>query len=210
MRDGLHTLLDALPDIEVSAGTDNATAALDLARTHGPDVVLIGLDDLDAALQLVRRLGADPRLAESPPRTIVFHGEFTDELLAELLRVGVSGMVDRGATRDEVVAAARAVARGRTVLGHEVVERLVDWIRAGGAAPMAGVRPEVEGLTLREREVLSLIGRGMSIEDVARELYIGISTVRTHLHRVRHKLDLRDRAQLVAFAYRSGLMHEAS
>ncbi|MGP3983832.1 LuxR C-terminal-related transcriptional regulator [Streptomyces sp. KR80] len=211
MREGLHTLLDALPDIDVVATTDSSMQTVVLARTHRPDVVLIGLADVEPSLDLIRRLRADGAGGPvAPPHAVVFHSGYTDEMVQDLLHVGAKGLVSRDATSDEVIAATRAVARGRTVLGPEIVDRLVHWFRERGATPRTAVRPEVGALTRREREVLTYIGRGMSIEDVAGELYIGISTVRTHLHRIRHKLDLKDRAQLVAFAYQAGLMSEVA
>ncbi|MBB5123147.1 hypothetical protein AF335_14990 [Streptomyces eurocidicus] len=210
MRDGLRTLLGSLPDIDVVATTDSAMETVVLTRTQRPDVVLIGFAELDPALDLIRRLGVEDHPRDNPPHAVVFHSDYTDAIVADLLCAGAKGLVNRDATSDEVIAATRTAARGRTVLGPEIVDRLVDWFRERGAAPRADERPEVDGLTRREREVLQLIGRGMSIDDVARELYIGISTVRTHLHRIRHKLDLKDRAQLVAFAYQTGLMREAA
>jgi DNA-binding NarL/FixJ family response regulator len=210
MRDGLCTLLDALPDIDVLAGTDSCIQTAMLARQYRPDVVLIGLSALEPSLDLVRRLSADTCPPDSPPRAVVFYTDCSDELVGDLLRAGVKGLLNREATSDEVIAATRTVARGRTVLGPEIADRLVAWFRERGASSQAAPHPELNALTRREHEVLTLIGRGMLIDDVAAELYIGISTVRTHLHRIRHKLGLRDRAQLVAFAYQAGMMREAS
>jgi len=210
MRDGLCTLLDALPDIDVVAGTDSSIQTAMLARQHRPDVVLIGLSELEPSLNLILRLRADYRPPDTPPRAVVFYTDCTDELVADLLCAGVKGLVNRDATSDEVIAATRTVARGRTMLSPEIVDRLVNWFRERGASLQTAMRPELSALTRREQEVLTLIGRGMSIDDVAAELYIGISTVRTHLHRIRHKLGLKDRAQLVAFAYQAGLMREAA
>lgn len=206
MRDGLCTLLDALPDFDVVAGTESCTQAALLACQHRPDVVLIGLSSLESSLDLVRRLHAGP---ERPPRAVVFYTDCTDELVADLLSAGVKGLLGREATSDEVIAATRLVARGRTALGPEIADRLVTWFCECGGLPQTAPPPELAALTSREHEVLTLIGHGMSIGDVAAELYIGIGTVRTHLHRIRHKLRIRDRAQLVAFAYQTGMLREA-
>lgn len=210
MRDGLCTLLGALPDIDVVATTDSSLQAGVLARTHRPDVILIGLAEPAPGLELIRRLNSDDQARNHPPHALVFQSEYTDAMVADLLAAGAKGLISRDSTSDEVVAATRAVACGRTVLSPDIVDRLVDWFREHGTVPPAETRSEVGALTRRELEVLRLVGRGMLTEDVAAELYIGISTVRTHLHRIRHKLALKDRAQLVAFAYRTGLMREAS
>lgn len=210
MRDGLCALLDALPDFDVVAGTDDPVQAAFLARQHRPDVVLIGLASLESSLDLVRRLHAGVHPPDTPPRAVVFYIDCTDELVTDLLSAGVKGLLNREATSDEVIAATRLVARGRTALGPEVAERLVAWFCECGGSPQTVPCPELAALTRRELEVLTLIGHGMSIDDVAAELFIGISTVRTHLHRIRHKLRIRDRAQLVAFAYQTGMLREAS
>lgn len=210
MRDGLCTLLDALPDFDVVAGTDGCIQTALLARQHRPDVVLIGLSGLEPSLNLVRKLHMDVRPPDTPPRAVVFYTDYTDELMADLLSAGVKGLLNREATSDEVIAATRTVARGRTALGPEIADRLVTWFREFGGSLRTAPHPELGALTRREHEVLTLIGHGMSIDAVAAELFIGISTVRTHLHRIRHKLDLKDRAQLVAFAHQTGMMRTAS
>lgn len=206
MREGLHTLLDALPDIDVLASTHSQMETLQLARTRRPDVVLIGVSEVAAAVRLVRRLGDEARPPRTVPGSVVFHARGDDQGVAELLRAGTRGLLNRDATSAEVITATRAVARGRVAVGPDVVDSLVEWFRDGGAAPCLDPGPEAGSLTGRERQVLSLVGQGLSVDDIAEELYIGESTVRTHLHRIRHKVGLRDRAQLVAFAYRTGLV----
>ncbi|MFE5735100.1 LuxR C-terminal-related transcriptional regulator [Streptomyces sp. NPDC056528] len=210
VRDGLRTVLDACPDIDVVATTDSSMQTAMLARTHRPDIVLIGLDEPAPDLELIRRLSAEEHPDGRLPRVVVFQFDYTDSVVADLLTAGVKGLISRDSTSDDVIAATRLAARGRTVLSPDIVDRLVGWFRDRDTIPPAGDRPEADALTRREREVLRLIGQGMSIEDAAAELYIGVSTVRTHLHRVRHKLALKDRAQLVAFAYQAGIMREAA
>ncbi|MQY12847.1 putative transcriptional regulatory protein NarL [Streptomyces sp. RB5] len=209
IRDGLRTALDACPDIDVVATTDSALQTVILSRTHHPDVVLIGLSEPAPDLDLIRRLCSQEHPDRRLPRVVVFQFEYSDAEVADLLAVGAKGLISRDSTSEEVIVATRSAARGRTVLGPDIVERLVGWFRDRGTASPAGDRPEAAALTRREREVLQLIGRGMSIEDAAAKLFIGVSTVRTHLHRIRHKVALKDRAQLVAFAYQAGLMREA-
>lgn len=209
MKEGLRALLEAQPDIDVVAATDSPVQAVVLARTYRPDVLLIGLSELDSGLELIRRTTVECGDPAIPLRTIMFHTGHSDEMLSDLLHAGANGLVRRDATSDEVIEATRTVAQGRTVLGPEIVDRLVDWFREHGSAARACARahPKIATLTPREREVLTSIGRGLSIEDVASELFIGVSTVRTHLHRIRHKLGVKDRAQLVAIAYQAGLMN---
>ncbi|MFJ5222393.1 response regulator transcription factor [Streptomyces sp. NPDC088400] len=208
VRDSLAGLLDSQSDFKVVATAESVAQTLLLTRTYRPDVVLLGLDP-EPNLQASRRLAEYGSSEESGPHVLVFHHDCTDALLSDLLLAGVKGLLNRDATGEEVLAAVRGVARGSTMLSTVVVDRLVEWFRrVYENAPRAAEMPEVTTLTLRERQVLALVGHGMTIDDVAERLYIGISTVRTHLHRIRHKLALKDRAQLVAFAYRSGLMSE--
>ena len=208
VRDSLVGLLGSQSDFEVVATADSVVQTLMLAQRHRPDVVLLGLAP-EPNLQASRRLARGGGTEESGPRVVVFHQDCTNAQISDLLLAGVKGLLNRDATSEEVLAAVRGVARGSTTLSAVVVDRLVEWFRHRyEASPHTAEMPKVDTLTLREREVLTLVGHGMTIEDVAERLYIGISTVRTHLHRIRHKLALKDRAQLVAFAYRSGLVRE--
>ncbi|MEU2834930.1 response regulator transcription factor [Streptomyces lavendulae] len=210
MREGLHTLLDALPDIDVIASTESRMETLQLARTRSPDVILIGVSEVASAVRLVRSLGEEARPPGTAPGSVVFHNRGDDRGVAELLRAGTRGLLNRDATSAEVIAATRAVARGRASVGPDVIDSLVEWFRDGFTALRFDPGPEVGSLTGRERQVLSLVGQGLSVDDIAKDLYIGVSTVRTHLHRIRHKIGLGDRAQLVAFAYRTGLVRHAA
>ncbi|MFJ9482280.1 response regulator transcription factor [Streptomyces mirabilis] len=106
----------------------------------------------------------------------------------------------------EVTSAIRAVAHQRISLSPEIIDRMVERFCEYGLAQPSVAAPPLEELTKREREVLALIGEGMLIDEIAENLYIGVSTVRTHLHRIRRKLDLKDRSQLVAYAYPTGLV----
>jgi DNA-binding NarL/FixJ family response regulator len=207
VRDSLCALLDALPDIDVVATADNVRHATELIRRHRPGVVLIGGATLRSCVDLIRAVKGERPEPVGVPYCLVFYQELTYGVMAELLRAGAKGLLNRDADRDQVVSATRAVAQGNTVLTYDVAYQLVEWFRRH-ATDTAGL--ETRLLTEREREVLILIGRGLSIGNLAEALHISVSTVRTHLHRIRHKLDLRDRAQLVAFAYRCGLVREAA
>jgi DNA-binding CsgD family transcriptional regulator len=118
----------------------------------------------------------------------------------------VNGLLVKEATGEELSSAIRAAARGQMMLAPEIAYRLVDWFRRSGNHADELLRPVLAELTPRERQILLLIADSMTTEEVAGRLAIGVTTVRTHLHRLRIKLKARDRAQLVSFAYRAGLM----
>ncbi|MFF1627528.1 MULTISPECIES: response regulator [unclassified Streptomyces] len=207
IRDGIHTLLEAESDIEVLDTTDSGLHAMMLVRTLHPDVVLTGLSLSGiSGLELVRRIGREK--GEHAPRVVVIALDGGDDMVAEALNAGVSGLLTRGATREELRSAVRAAADGHTMLAPEIAQRLVDWFRKHKDRPEP-VDGDSADLTPRERQVLLLVAEGYSTEAVAEELCIGITTVRTHLHRLRTKLAVKDRSQLVSYAYRAGLVRSA-
>jgi len=206
IRDGVRTLLDAVPDIDVIDTTDNGMEAIILVRTARPDVVVTDLNlRTISGLEMIRRLGKeDPR-----PNTVVFTGSDADKTVSDVLHAGASCLLGKDASPQELVTAIRAAAAGRIMLAPDFAQRLVTWFREQPDILESAPCPEVTELTPREREVTQMVARGMSTEEVARELIIGVATVRTHLYRVRTKLGVRDRAQLVSLAYRSGLIQPA-
>lgn len=208
VRDGLRTLLDAGPDIEVLDTTDSGIHAMMLVRTLRPDVVVTGLNLRGlSGLELIRRLGKE---AVTPkPRVVVFAMTDSDEVVTSVLHAGANGLLVKEATREELSSAIRAAAQGETMLAPRIAHRLVDWFRRSGTHSEESLRSELSELTPRERQVLLLMARGMTTDEVAAELAIGVTTVRTHVYRLRTKLKVRDRAQLVSFAYRAGLMKSA-
>jgi DNA-binding NarL/FixJ family response regulator len=205
VRDGIRTLLDADPEIEVVETTDSGIHAIILVRTLKPDVVVTGLNlHALSGLELIRRLGKE---AVTPkPRVVVFTMSDSDEVVTSVLRAGANGLLVKEATREELSSAIHAAARGQTMLAPQVTHRLVDWFRRADAHSDELLRPVLAELTPRERQVLLLMADGMTTDEVAGELAIGLTTVRTHVYRLRTKLKARDRAQLVSFAYRAGLM----
>lgn len=206
VRDGMRTLLDAVPDIDVIDTTDNGMEAIVLVRTARPDVVVTDVNlRTISGLEMIRRLGKE----DSPPNIVVFTGSNADKTVSDVLHAGASCLLGKDASPQELVAAIRAAAAGRTMLAPDVAQRLVTWFREQPDTGEATQCPEVTDLTPREREVTQMVARGMSTEEVARRLTIGVATVRTHLYRVRTKLGVRDRAQLVSLAYRSGLIRSA-
>lgn len=203
IRNGVKTLLDAVPDIEVIGTTDDGMEAIIMVRTARPDVVVTELDlRVIPGLEMIRRLDKeDPR-----PNVVVFAGLETDKTVSDVLHAGASCLIGKDANPSELIAAVRAAASGGTMLTPDIAQRLITWFREQPDSLKSMPYPEVTELTPREREVTRMIARGMSAEEVAYKLTIGVATVRTHLYRVRTKLGVRDRAQLVSLAYRSGLI----
>jgi DNA-binding NarL/FixJ family response regulator len=204
--DGLRTLLDAVPGIDVIGTTDNGMEAIVLVRTARPDVVVTDLNLRTInGLELIRRLGKE----DTPPNIVVFTGFDTDKTVSDVLHAGASCLLGKDASPQELITAIQAAAAGQTMLAPNVAERLVTWFREQPERTDPTACPELTELTPREREVTEMVARGMSTEEVARELIIGEATVRTHVYRVRTKLGVRDRAELVSLAYRTGLIHSA-
>jgi DNA-binding NarL/FixJ family response regulator len=210
VRDALATLLSSAAGIDVTGSTGNGMEAIVLARRLKPDGVVTDLKLRGIpGMEMVRRLrGEEQDLA---PQVVVFAVSDTDQVLSDVLHAGASGVLDENAGPEDLISAVRLAARGQLMLSPRIVSRLVGWFLEQHGAPAAVVpEPGTASLTPREREVMSLIARGLSAEEIAVELTIGVATARTHIYRVRCKLGVRDRAQIVALAYRSGLMQAAS
>jgi DNA-binding NarL/FixJ family response regulator len=205
VRDGLSTTLNAESDIEVVGATDSGIHAILLARTARPDVIVTGLTLYGiSGLELIKRMGQE-RISPQP-KVVVFAMNHSDQMITDVLHAGADGLLVKEATADELSAAIRAAARGQIMLAPLVANRLVSWFRRQDSQPEEQLRPALAALTPRERQVLLLIAQGKSTEEVADELAIGVTTVRTHVYRLRCKLDVKDRAQMVSVAYRSGMM----
>ena len=186
------------------------TVALDgegvlaLVRETHPDVVLMdirmpGVDGLEAT----RRIAADPALEQT--RVLVLTTFELDEYVFEALRVGASGFLVKDTEPADLIKAVRAVAAGDAQLSPSVTRRLIEHV-AVGAKPLPHERPDVARLTEREREVVTLVGEGLSNEEIAARLVVSPATAKTHVSRSMVKLGVRDRAQLVVLAYESGLV----
>jgi DNA-binding NarL/FixJ family response regulator len=205
IRSGLGALLETEPDIEVIDATDSGPHAIALTRTARPDVVVTGLELLSlSGIELIRQL--TELRADRSPRVVVYTMSDADDIVADVLHAGANGLLVKNARRDELARAIRAVANGEAVLAPSVARYLVDWFRRRDSRPDVALSRIVATLTQREQEVLLLLARGMQPAEIAGKLFIGVTTVRTHIYRLRHKLNLKDRAQLVSFAYRAGLM----
>ncbi|GAA2211245.1 response regulator transcription factor [Nonomuraea monospora] len=201
IRAGLRLMIETQPDLRVLAEASDGEQAVELALRRRPDVAL-----LDIAMPRMNGLAAARRIlsAPSPPRVIMLTMYDTDENLDVSLHAGVSGFLLKGAPPEHLFAAIRSAARGEMLIDPAVTGRVVDAYRR--AAPPPEPSPPPSGLTAREEQVLRLVAHGLSNAEIARELSIAEATVSTHLNRLLAKLALRDRAQVVRYAYESGLV----
>lgn len=203
VRSGLRAILSTQPDLEVVGEAADGDEAIAAVHRLDPDVVLLdirmpGTDGLSAARSLV---ASGPR-----PRIVVMTTFDLDEYVHEALRIGVSGFVLKDAPRHQVIEAVRVAAAGDALIDPRVTRRLISRFAVPASAPHREADRGPGGLTDREREVLVLIGRGRTNAEIAEELFLGESTVKTHINRIFAKLHLRDRAQAVIVAYESGLV----
>jgi DNA-binding NarL/FixJ family response regulator len=203
VRAGFRALLDAQDGIEVTGEASDGQQAVDQARELTPDVVLMdirmpGTDGLAAT----RQIAADPRLAST--RVVILTTFDLDEYVFEAIRSGASGFLVKDTEPDELVQAVRVVAGGDALLSPGVTRRLIaEFAARAKQPPDAGTLAD---LTDREREVLALVGHGLSNADIASRLFLSPATAKTHVSHAMIKLGARDRAQLVVAAYESGLV----
>ncbi len=208
VRDGLRSLLDCAADIEVVRTTGNGMEAIVLSRSLRPDVVVTDLKlEGMPGLEMIRRLRKED--LDPIPEVVVFALIDDDQIMSEVLHSGASGLLGKDASPEDLISAVRLAARGQTTLAPVLARRLVSWFCERWSPSEVVLEPMVFSLTPRERQVMMLVARGYSTDEIARELTISVATVRTHVYRLRCKLGARDKAQLVSFAYRSGLMQVA-
>jgi DNA-binding NarL/FixJ family response regulator len=203
VRAGFRALLDAEDDISVIGEAANGAEALRLARDLLPDVVLmdIRMPDVDG-LEATRHIAADERLASV--HVVILTTFEIDEYVFEAIRHGASGFLVKDTEPVELLAAVRAVARGDALLSPGVTRRLIGEFATRSKTPPP--TKALDQLTDREREVVTLIGEGLTNDQIAQRLFMSPATAKTHANRAMAKIGARDRAQLVVAAYESGLV----
>lgn len=204
VRVGLRTLLDAEDDMSCAGEATNGLEAVAMARETRPDVILMdirmpGLDGLEAT----RKITADPDLAAV--KVIVVTTFEHDQYVFDALRFGASGFLLKDTKPADLLQAIRLVHDGAALLSPTVTRRLVHEFVSHSPRPLEP-HPYLHTLTEREREVVGLVAQGLSNGEIAERLVISPATARTHVSRAMIKLAARDRAQLVVFAYQSGLV----
>jgi DNA-binding NarL/FixJ family response regulator len=203
VRLGLRALIASEDDLNLAAEAADGLAAVAQARRLRPDVVLMdirmpGIDGLEAT----RRIIADPGLAGV--RVIVLTTFALDEYVFDALRHGASGFLLKDTSPAGLVQAIRLIAAGGALLSPDVTRSVIREFVTGSRRPLAP-HPQLDTLTAREREIAALVGEGLTNDEIAGRLVISPATARTHVSRAMVKLNARDRAQLVVFAFQSGL-----
>jgi DNA-binding NarL/FixJ family response regulator len=202
VRAGFRSILESQPGIEVVGEAADGRDAIDLVRKRDPDVALmdIKMPDIDG-LEATRRIVA---AADNRTAVLMLTTFDLNEFVYDALRAGASGFLLKDVLPEDLVAAVRVVASGDALIAPAITKRLIEhFVRA---APPAGGPGELDELTPREIEVLTMIGKGLSNQEIARDLVLSEATVKTHVKHVLRKLDSRDRVQAVVFAYESGLV----
>jgi DNA-binding NarL/FixJ family response regulator len=204
IRAGFRMILDAEEDMEVVGECSDGAQAVDSARRLTPDVVLmdIRMPEMDG-IEATRLIAA--REGESGPRVLMLTTFDLDEYVYDALRAGASGFLLKDVPAEELVNGIRVVAQGDALLAPSVTKRLIAEF-SRGAVTQQSAPAELEELTPRELEVFGLIARGMSNAEIAAELVVSETTVKTHVARVLMKLGVRDRVQAVVLAYESGVV----
>ncbi|MEW2403737.1 response regulator transcription factor [Streptomyces sp. NPDC046862] len=210
VRAGFAALLAAQSDIDVVGEAADGRQGVELGRRERPDVVLMDvrmpeMDGLAAARELLDP-GAPEEDVAHRPKVLMLTTFDVDDYVYDALRAGASGFLLKDAPPADLISAVRVVAAGDALLAPRVTRRLIADFAQARPAPRRHRSRRLKGLTPRETEVLELIARGLSNQEIAGHLVLAEQTVKTHIGRVLAKLDLRDRAQAVIFAYESGLV----
>jgi DNA-binding NarL/FixJ family response regulator len=202
VRSGFRMILEAEPDMAVVGEAADGRAAVSLARAERPDVVLMDIrmptmDGIEATRQIVTDTAEGPRV-------VVLTTFDLDEHVFEALRAGASGFLLKDVPPEDLVTAVRVVAAGDALLAPSITRRLVAEFRSRPGPRPAGGGPDT--LTAREAEILVEVARGRTNAEIARDLHVSETTVKTHVSHVLGKLGLRDRVQIVVYAYEHGLV----
>jgi len=203
VRTGLRMILDAEPDIDVVGEATNGHEAVAMTRQLQPDVVLMDirmpeLDGIEATRRVVQRDG------DTSTRVLMLTTFDLDEYVYDALRAGASGFLLKDAPANQLAAGVRMVAAGDALLAPAITRRLIEEFTA--TPPAASAPPGLDELTPRELEVFRLVAQGKSNAEIAAELIIGETTVKTHVTRIMMKLGVRDRVQAVVLAYELGVV----
>lgn len=209
VRSGFRLILLSYEGIEVAGEARDGLEAVELAQRLAPDVVLMDirmprLNGIDAT----RDIKANPKLPDT--HVLILTTFDLDEYVYDALAAGASGFLLKDAEPDDIVDAVRVVARGDALIQPSVMRRLVETFAASRPYARPAMAGGLSALTDREREILVLVARGLSNDDIAAQLVISPATVKTHLARIMQKLDAHDRAGLVICAYESGLVKPAA
>lgn len=204
IRSGLQLMLESQSDLRVIAEAANGEAAVDLAITHRPDVILMDIQmpkmsGIEATRKITNR--------DNPPRVVMLTTFGDDENVYQALRAGASGFLLKDSRPEDVIRAIRVVAAGEALLSPAVTRRLVDGFITSHQSLSTDM--SYERLTEREREIVALVAEGLSNQEIADRLFVSFSTAKTHVSHVLTKLDLRDRIHIVIYAYEHGLVEPA-
>lgn len=207
VRSSFAMMLSVEDDIEVVGDAADGAQALELVRRERPDLVL-----MDVQMPVMDGIAATEQIvAEDLAKVVLLTTFDRDDYLFDGLRAGASGFLLKNTEPEDLVEAIRSVARGHALLAPEVTLRVIERMAktpgsTGSAANDRQQPAEIDRLTPREREVLELVGRGMANAEIARTLFLGEATVKTHVSSCLAKLQLRDRVQAVVFAYENGII----
>ncbi|MFE9605194.1 response regulator [Streptomyces hokutonensis] len=206
IRTALRMVMADIDDMEVVGEASTGAEAVRLTAELAPDVVVMdirmpGMDGIEAT----RRITTDPSARSESARVVVLTTFDDDDYVYGALRAGASGFLVKDMALDDIIGAVRVVAAGDALIAPSVTRRLIRDF-AAARPEQATARRELRGITDREREVLTLVGSGLSNTEIATELCISVATAKTYLTRLFTKLDARDRVQLVILAYEAGLV----